>query len=121
MKKLIIIIFTLFVSQLVNAESILDFEGNIKDIKDKFDEHYKCGHLKNKSQKYEIAFKKINGRMYAFNIIEDYVFVTSNVKIYNSKLSDDRNVDSYIFVQPTNHGLAGGIFQKNLFNLHPLE
>jgi len=110
MKKIFITLIFLLIANHSFAETILDYEG---DSISKLDQHYKCQDFDDKSQKFEIGFKEVNKRMFAFASQQNYVFPLSSVRTYNSKAVGDLDVVSNIFAYPTNVGLAVGVFTKD--------
>jgi hypothetical protein len=110
MKKLIIIIFTLFISHLANAESVRDFEG---DEKIKLNESYKCVNFTDKKAKFKFGFHEIEGTTFAFLYTEEAAHTAfAAARVYKSKVKN-REVISYVFPYPTDGGLVGVIFTKN--------
>lgn len=109
MKKLIVLLFTLFLTLPLYADSVRDFEGNNKI---KLDEHYIC---ENEDEKiiFEMGFHKVNGKIFYFNynVKIGYTVLTS-VRDFKTKI-EDRNVESYVFPYPSDTGLVAIIFIKN--------
>ena len=109
MKKILLFI-SLLIFQPLYAESVLDYEGNKIN---KLDEHYKCHHFEDKSQKINVGFKEVNGKMFAFLTQQNKVFAFSSVRAFKSKVLGGHDSVSYIFVYPSNEGLAVGLFSKD--------
>ena len=63
MKIVIIIFYFLFLSNLANAQSIRDFEG---DEKIKLNESYKCVKTTDKKAKFKFGFHEIEGTTFVF-------------------------------------------------------
>ena len=110
MKKLFILIITLFVAHLANAESVRDFEG---DEKIKLNESYKCVRTTDKKVNFKFGFHEIEGTTFVFLYTEETAYTAfAAARVYKSKVKN-REVISYVFPYPTDGGLVGVIFTKN--------
>ena len=109
MKSLIIIVFNLlFLSNISLAESILDYQNK----KIKINDHYTCKLFKEESFKVEIAFKEINGKLFAFFYDKEVGYeVFSSVRVFKTK-GKESIITSYIFPYYNDQGLMNVGFYK---------
>tara|TARA_B100000686_G_C16234896_1_gene686722 strand:- start:69 stop:650 length:582 start_codon:yes stop_codon:yes gene_type:complete len=108
MKKIFLTLIFLLIANHSFAETVLDYEQI-----NKLDQHYKCQDFEDKSEKMEIGFKEVNGKMFSFLTHQNQAFAFSSVRTYKSKVVGDRDSVSNIFAYPSNEGLAVAVFSRD--------
>jgi len=108
MKFIITVFYLLFLSNIALAESILDYQNK----KIKINDHYTCKLFKEESVKVEIAFKEINGKLFAFFYDKEVGYeVFSSVRVFKTK-GKESIITSYIFPFYSPEGLGNVGFYK---------